>query len=105
MTAQTATPAIPAHALGEAVGRIAGFAALSLHESFPDLDPEELVEVFTRPCAIAMISAQFLAGLGDGLPAGKAAAAGTALIRGWADSRNEARDQLDADKSAAAPTA
>ncbi|MFB8347951.1 hypothetical protein [Streptomyces niveus] len=103
---QTTAPAIPADVLGEAVGRIAGFAALSLHESFPDLDLDDLVEVFTRPCSTSMISAQFLAGLGDGLPAGKAAAAaGTALIQGWADSRNYARAQLDAEKSAAAPTA
>ncbi|MGW6461391.1 hypothetical protein ACWF94_36610, partial [Streptomyces sp. NPDC055078] len=70
---QTTPPAIPADVLGEAVGRIAGFAALSLHESFPHLDLDQLTETFTRPCAVDMICARFLAGLDNGLPAGKAA--------------------------------
>ncbi|MET9321965.1 hypothetical protein ABZX75_17485 [Streptomyces sp. NPDC003038] len=101
---QTTNPAIPADVLGEAVGRIAGFAALSLHESFPNVDLDQLTETFTRSCAVDMISARFLAGLGNGLTAGQAAAdAGTALMRGWAEARLAARAHLDAE--AAAPTA
>ncbi|MGW6391178.1 hypothetical protein ACWFR1_11875 [Streptomyces sp. NPDC055103] len=101
---QTTTLAIPADVLSEAVGRIAGFVALSLHESFPHLDLDQLAETFTRPRAVDMISARFLAGLDNGLTAGQAAAdAGTALMRAWAEARLAARAQLDAE--AAAPTA
>lgn len=106
MTAQPTTPAISAEALGEAVGKIAGLAALSLHESFPHLDLDQLAETFTRPRALDMIGARFLAGLHKGQTPGEAAAdAGTALIRVWAGARLAARAQLDAEKSAAAPTA
>ncbi|MFF7602518.1 hypothetical protein [Streptomyces mirabilis] len=90
-------PTLTADQLGEADGRIAGFAALSLHESFPHLSLDSLVETFTRDSATAMIAARFLAGLGAGQTPGEAAgAAGTALIRAWAEARNAARAQLDA---------
>ncbi|WP_405961226.1 hypothetical protein OG235_36805 [Streptomyces sp. NBC_00024] len=93
MTAQTA---ITADDLGEAVGKIAAFAALSLHESFPHLSLDSLVETFTRDSATTMIAARFLAALDDGKPPGEAAGAvGADLIRAWADARNEARAQLD----------
>ncbi|NDK24680.1 hypothetical protein FSY75_09365 [Streptomyces sp. TR1341] len=105
MTTQPTAPAISADELGEAVGKIAGLAALSLHESFPHLDLDQLAETFTRPRALDMIGARFLNALDSGRTAGEAAAdAGTALIRVWADARLTARAQLDAEKSAAAPT-
>ncbi|MEU1853923.1 hypothetical protein ABZ499_32870 [Streptomyces sp. NPDC019990] len=91
MTAQT-QPAITADDLGEAVGRIAAYAAMSLHESFPHLDLDELVETFTRASAIDFLSRRLLAGLHGGQSSGDAAAAaGTALIHRWADARNQAR--------------
>lgn len=106
MTIQPATPAISADELGKAVGKIAGLAAISLHDSFPHLDLDQLAETFTRPRALDMIAARFLAGLDSGRTAGEAAAdAGTALIRVWADARLAARAQLDAEKSAANRTA
>ncbi|MFF4726365.1 hypothetical protein ACFY3M_13640 [Streptomyces mirabilis] len=90
-------PTLTAEQLGEAVGRIAGFAALSLHESFPHLSLDGLVETFTRDSATTMIATRFLAQLDDGKTPGEAAgAAGTALIRAWAEARNAARAQLDA---------
>jgi hypothetical protein len=90
-------PTLTAQQLGEAVGRIAGIAALSLHESFPHLDLDGLVETFTRDSATTMIAARFVAGLDDGKTPGEAAgAAGTALIRAWADARLAARAELDA---------
>ncbi|CAL9536224.1 hypothetical protein [Streptomyces sp. enrichment culture] len=89
-------------ALGEAVGRIAAYAAQSLHESFPHLDLDELVETFTRPSAVRMLTARYLRGLESGLPAGEAAAAaGTRLIHAWADARLAARAELDRAKAAA----
>jgi Na+/H+-translocating membrane pyrophosphatase len=96
MTAQK-QPAITADNVGEAVGKIAAFAALSLHESFPNLDLDELVETFTRESATGFLAKLFLAGLDQGKTAGEAAgAAGSALIRAWAEARNAARAQLDA---------
>ncbi|PWI16002.1 hypothetical protein DI272_18900 [Streptomyces sp. Act143] len=96
MTAQT-QPAITADDLGEAVGKIAAFAALSLHESFPHLDLDELVETFTRECATDFLSRRFLAGLDEGKSPGQAAgAAGSELIRRWADARNAARQTVTA---------
>ncbi|MDX3345928.1 hypothetical protein PV387_41190 [Streptomyces sp. ME02-6987-2C] len=96
MTTTPTTAAPTAEALGEAVGRIAGFAALSLHESFPHLDLDGLAEAFTRPSALRMLSGRYLSGLDRGLPAGEAAAeAGTALIHAWAEARLAARAELD----------
>lgn len=95
MTA-TQQPAITADNLGEAVGKIAAFAALSLHESFPHLDLDELVETFTRESATSFLAKRFLAGLHGGQTPGQAAgAAGTALIQAWADARLAARAELD----------
>ncbi|MEU5497937.1 hypothetical protein [Streptomyces griseofuscus] len=89
-----ATPAhkpLTADQIGEAVGRIAGFAALSLHESFPHLSLDGLVETFTRDSATAFLASRYLSGLHDGKTPGEAAGeAGTALIRAWADARNAA---------------
>ncbi|MGY3199751.1 hypothetical protein [Streptomyces sp. TE5632] len=92
-----ATPTtLTAEDLGEAIGKVAAFAALSLHESFPHLGLGELVETFTRPSATRMIAARFTAGLAEGKAPGEAAAAaGTALIREWADARLAARAELD----------
>ncbi|MER6979645.1 hypothetical protein [Streptomyces carpinensis] len=85
-----------------AVGKIAGIAAKSLHESFPHLDLDGLVETFTRPHALNMLGTRYLSGLDRGLSAGEAAAeAGTALIRAWAEARLAARAQLDREKAAA----
>ncbi|MEV6738671.1 hypothetical protein AB0N14_17750 [Streptomyces sp. NPDC051104] len=90
-----------AEELGDAVGRIAAFSAMSLHESFPHLDLDGLVETLTRSSAVQMVSTCYLAGRERGLPAGEAAAeAGTALIRGWSDARLAARAQLDQAKAA-----
>lgn len=94
MTAQQ-QPTITAADLGEAVGKIAGFAALSLHESFPHLSVDDLIETFTRPSATSMIATRFLAELDDGKTPGEAAGtAGSALIRAWADARNTARAKV-----------
>lgn len=96
MTAIRTVTAPAPEDLAEAVGRIAGFAALSLHESFPHLDLDGLAETFTRPSALRMLSGRYLSGLDRGLPAGEAAAeAGTALIHAWADARLAARAELD----------
>ncbi|MFB7113482.1 hypothetical protein [Streptomyces sp. NPDC056291] len=85
----------------EAIGKIAAFAAKSLHESFPHLSLEGLAETFTQPSAVSMLGARYLSGLDRGLSAGEAAAeAGTALIRAWADARLAARAQLDREKTA-----
>jgi hypothetical protein len=90
--------------LGEAVGKIAAFAALSLHESFPHLDLEGLVNTFTRESAVEFIGRRYLAAVEDGKAPGVAAGeAGTALIRAWADARLEARARLD--RESAAPPA
>ncbi|MER7740004.1 hypothetical protein ABTX34_17090 [Streptomyces sp. NPDC096538] len=79
MTAQIA-PAISADDLGEAVGKIAAFAALSLHESYPRLDLDELIETFTRPSATGFLARRFTAGLAQGKTPGEAAGdAGAAL--------------------------
>ena len=88
-------------AIGEVVGTIAAYAAQSLHESFPHLDLDDLVETFTRPSALHMLAARYMRGLERGLPAGEAAAAaGTRLIHAWADARLAARAELDRAKAA-----
>ncbi|MEU6928982.1 hypothetical protein AB0A05_07440 [Streptomyces sp. NPDC046374] len=85
----------------EAIGRIAGFAAASLHEGFPHLDLDGLIETFTRPSAFSMLGTRYLNGLKRGLTPGQSAGeAGAALIRLWADSRLEARALLDSQKAA-----
>lgn len=85
----------------EAIGKIAAFAATSLHESFPHLSLENLVETFTRASAFNMLGTRYLSGLERGLTPGEAAGeAGAALIRLWADARLEARAQLDQVKAA-----
>jgi hypothetical protein len=87
--------------LGEAVGKIAAFAALSLHESFPHLDLDGLVETFTGESATTFLAERFLAGLHGGQTPGEAAGvAGTALIRAWAEARLAARAELDQQGSA-----
>ncbi|MFF5968224.1 hypothetical protein ACFY64_31775 [Streptomyces collinus] len=95
-TTHVSTALPDGEALAEAVGRIAGLAAMSLHESFPNLDLDGLVETFTRPSALQMLGGRYLRGLESGRTAGEAAAeAGTALIRTWADARLKARAELD----------
>ncbi|WP_086780176.1 hypothetical protein [Streptomyces griseus] len=84
-------------AFAEALGRIAALAALSLHETFPHLDLDDLVEAFTRTSALNMIGTRYMAGLESGLAPGEAAGeAGAALMRLWADARLETRTRLDA---------
>jgi hypothetical protein len=74
--------------LGDAVGRIAAYAARALHDEFPHLDLEQLLETFTRPVAVEGTGALYLAALeGGATPADAAGRAGTALIRAWADAR------------------
>ena len=97
---QTPTPRETAD-LGDAVGRIAAFAALSLGESFPRLDLEGLVDVFARPSAAEFIGRRYLAAIEGGKAPGEAAGeAGAALIHAWAGARLEARAQLDREKAA-----
>lgn len=89
-------PTVTAEQLGEAVGRIAGFAALSLHESYPHLNLDRLVETFTRSNVTDFLAKRYLSGLDGGKTPGEAAGdAGAALIGVWADARNEARAQLN----------
>jgi hypothetical protein len=74
----TQTPTAPQAAdLGDAVGRIAAFAALSLNESFLHLDLEGLVEVFTRASAVEFIGRRYAAAIEGGKAPGEA---GKALI-------------------------
>ncbi|MEC3995188.1 hypothetical protein VSR01_17265 [Actinacidiphila sp. DG2A-62] len=95
MSATQIPTACEASDLGDAVGRIAAFAALSLHESFPHLDLEGLVETFTRASAVEFIGRRYVAAIEGGKAPGEAAGeAGTALLHAWADARLEARAQL-----------
>lgn len=74
--------------LGDATGRIAAYAARSLHEDFPHLDLEQLVETFTRPVATEATARIYLAALEGGATPGDAAGkAGAALIHAWAEAR------------------
>ncbi|MDH6189160.1 hypothetical protein M2168_002192 [Streptomyces sp. CZ24] len=87
--------------LGESIGKIAAFAAMSLHKSFPHLDLEDLVETFTRDEAVGFIGRRFLAAVEESETLGEAAGkAGAALIHAWADARLEARAQLDREAGA-----
>lgn len=88
-----------AHDLGEAVGRIAGLAAMSLHESFPHLNLDRLIETFTRDTAIEFIGRRYLAAIARGKTPGEAASeAGVALLHAWAAARLEACARLDREK-------
>ncbi|MFE4796206.1 hypothetical protein ACFRFL_14080 [Streptomyces sp. NPDC056708] len=101
MPAQPA-PLVPAHELGEAVGKIAAFAAIALHRQYPNLSLEELVETFTQERAQNMLARHFTAGLSQGKTAGDAAGeAGAELIRRWADARLAARARAYEMKAAA----
>lgn len=92
---QTAT-AREARDLGDAIGRIAALAAMSLNESFPNLDLDSLVAAFTREAAMEFIGRRYLAAIEQGKAPGEAAGdAGKALIYAWAHARREARAQLD----------
>jgi hypothetical protein len=94
--ATTQQAIVNVNGLSEAVGKIAGLAAISLHESFPHLSLERLVDAFTQDRAISLIASHYLAGLDEGKTSGEAAGtAGTVLIRAWADARNAARLQRD----------
>ncbi|MFF4276204.1 hypothetical protein [Streptomyces sp. NPDC001536] len=80
--------------LGEAVGRIAVFAARSLTDTYPHLDRERLLELFLRPVAVDATAALYMAALDRGARPGEAAGeAGAALIRGWAEARLQAREE------------
>ncbi|MFM9625104.1 hypothetical protein ACKI14_45190 [Streptomyces turgidiscabies] len=85
--------------IGDAAGRIAAYAARSLHADFPHLDLEQLVETFTRPVAIKGIAVLYLSALEDGATPGEAAGkAGKSLILAWADARLEARAAAEAEQ-------
>jgi hypothetical protein len=87
--------------LGDATGRIAAYAARSLHEDFPHLDLERLVETFTRPVAVEGTARLYLAALDDGAtPADAAGKAGVALIKAWADARLAAMAAAEAARTA-----
>ncbi|MFK0159066.1 hypothetical protein ACIQVK_44230 [Streptomyces sp. NPDC090493] len=87
--------------LGDAVGRIAAYAARSLVETWPHLDVEQLVEVFTRPVAVEGTTRRYLAALDCGAtPAVAAGRAGVALINAWADARNAAHAAAQATRTA-----
>ncbi|GGZ23516.1 hypothetical protein GCM10010387_15890 [Streptomyces inusitatus] len=87
------------HDLGDAVGRIAGLAALSLYGSFPHLDLDRLTEAFTTDKAISFIGRRYLAAIEEGKTPGESAGeVGKALIYAWADARREARTRLDREK-------
>ncbi|MFI0827249.1 hypothetical protein ACH4Q7_22650 [Streptomyces roseolus] len=104
---RTSKPTIrEAHELGDAVGRIAGLAARSLHDSFPHLDADGLVLAFTSDAALRFIGRRYLAAIEEGKAPGEAAAdAGTALIRAWAEARQEARDLLEQEATGGTPAA
>ncbi|MEV8344486.1 hypothetical protein [Streptomyces niveus] len=87
--------------LGDAVGRIAAYAARSLHEDFPHLDLEQLAETFTRPVAVEGVARLYLAALDAGAtPADAAGRAGVALIKAWATARQAAIDAAKAARTA-----
>ncbi|MGA5127788.1 hypothetical protein ACWCV2_17025 [Streptomyces pseudogriseolus] len=87
MTSAPLTPAQVAQ-LGDATGRIAAYAARALHQEFPHLDVEQLVETFTRPVAVEGTARLYLAAIQRGAtPADAAGKAGRALIEAWADAR------------------
>ncbi|MFB6700255.1 hypothetical protein [Streptomyces rubiginosohelvolus] len=97
------SPLTPAEVakLGEATGRIALYAARSLHKTFPHLDLEQLAETFTRPVAVEMSARLYLAALDNGDTPGEAAGkAGVALIKTWADARLTAAAAVKADRTA-----
>ncbi|MFD9190329.1 hypothetical protein ACFWCA_19125 [Streptomyces phaeochromogenes] len=92
--------------LGDAVGRIAAYAARALHEEFPHLDLEQLAETFMRSTAVEGIALLYLAALDKGATPGEAAGeAGTALIHAWADARLAAKAAAGAVARAAAEAA
>jgi hypothetical protein len=94
------TPAQTAQ-LGDAVGRIAAYAARSLVDTYPHLNLEQLVETFTRPVAIDGTARRYLAALESGAtPADAAGRAGVALIRAWADARLAAQAAAQAARTA-----
>ncbi len=93
-------PALSAIVLGEAVGKIAAFAARTLHEQWPHLDLEELVATFTSDSALTALATRYADGLDSGKAPGEAAAdAGVALIHAWAEARLAARALLDAQQA------
>ncbi|THA54262.1 hypothetical protein [Streptomyces sp. A1136] len=101
MRATTTPTAREASDLGEAIGKIAAFAAQSLHESFPHLDLEGLVDTFTGTRAVRFIGRRYLAAIEESKTPGEAAGeAGKALIYAWAEARLEARAQLDREADA-----
>ncbi|MFJ6014495.1 hypothetical protein [Streptomyces sp. NPDC092952] len=101
----TQTPAVrEVRDLGEVIGKIAAFAAMSLHESFPNLGLEGLVVTFTGAGAQEFIGRRFVAVIEDGKTTGEAAGeAGEALLYAWAEARLEARTQLDRERGRSAP--
>ncbi|MFD9395000.1 hypothetical protein ACFWBB_31010 [Streptomyces sp. NPDC060000] len=87
--------------LADAVGRIAGVTARALHDEFPHLDLEQLVETFTRPVAAEGIARRYMAALESGATPGEAAGkASTALVHAWADARLAAKAAAQAARTA-----
>lgn len=103
MSTQTPT-AIEASDLGEAIGKIAAFAAMSLNGSFLHLDLEDLIVAVTGTDAQEFIGRRFVAAIEKGKAPGEAAGeAGKALLYAWAEARLEARAQLDREKGQTTP--
>ncbi|MCX5182586.1 hypothetical protein [Streptomyces sp. NBC_00268] len=99
----TSAPLTPAQVeqLGDAVGRIAAYAARALHDEFPHLDLERLVETFMRPAAVEGTARRYLAALeGGATPADAAGKAGVALINAWAEARLAAKAAAEAARTA-----
>lgn len=99
----TSAPLTPAQVeqLGDATGRIAAYAARALHDEFPHLDLERLVETFTRPVSVEGTARLYLAALDGGATPGDAAGkAGVALINAWADARLAAKAAAEAARTA-----
>ncbi|MEU7092991.1 hypothetical protein [Kitasatospora aureofaciens] len=81
--------------LGENVGRIAAWTAKAMHESYPHLRLEMLLDHFTRDHSLEMLSTVYLRGLESGLTPGDAAAeAGAQLVHTWAKAALETRAEI-----------
>lgn len=80
--------AAQAEQIGDAVGRIAVYAARALHNEYPHLDLERLVETFSRPTAVEATALIYMTEIDHGATPGQAAGtAGMVLIRAWVDAR------------------
>ncbi|MFG3399041.1 hypothetical protein [Streptomyces parvus] len=92
---KSCAPLTPADAkqLGNAVGGIIAITARALHQEFPHLSVERLVETFTRPSVIESTGLRYLSALDGGATPGNAAGqASAALVKAWAAARLRAAE-------------